>query len=84
MEYDQTVRCLLENFLYQQQRTHAHVSVASVVLKCVRPEIQSNKGHVRRVHGLESEPSVVTFKIRIFDQVLDRLDNLHKIPDHNT
>lgn len=64
-----------------KKRTHAHVSVTSVVLKRIRPQIQSNQGHVRRIHSLKSEPSVVTFEIGIFDQVLDRLNNLHKTPD---
>ena len=36
---------------------------------------------MRRIHSLKSEPSVVTFEIGIFDQVLDRLNNLHKTPD---
>lgn len=57
--------------------THAHISVATVMLKAVRSQVQRYQGYVRRIHSLEAESSAVAVKISIFDKVLDGLYYLH-------
>lgn len=47
------------------------------MLKTVRAKLQSYKRHVGRIHSLKAEVCAIAVEVRILDQVLDGLDNLH-------
>lgn len=48
------------------------------MLKPIRPQGEGHKGDMGGIHGLETEPRTVAIEVGIFDEILDRLDNLRQ------
>ena len=46
------------------------------MLKAIRPQGEGHKGDVGGIHGLETESRTVAVEVGIFNEILDRLDNL--------